>query len=205
MTASTAAASQRDNESDEMLMLAYAAGHAGAFDTLYGRHKGGVYRYLRNHCRNAGLADEMFQDIWMNVIRVRQTYAPTAKFATWLYTLAHHRLVDHWRVQGRATFLSIDDEADDDTREHVEALPGRAADEPENRATNAQIGARLKAALAQVPPAQRDAFLLQQEGDLSLAEIAQLTGVGVETVKSRLRYAVAKLRETLGSPDEGMR
>ena len=83
-------------------MLAYAAGAANAFDTLYARHKGPVYRYMLRHCGNAGVADELFQDVWMSVVRVRATYAPTAKFTTWLYTLARHRLVDHWRANGRS-------------------------------------------------------------------------------------------------------
>jgi len=178
-------------------MLSYARGEAAAFDALYARHKGGVYRYLLRHCGNAGTADELFQDIWMNVIRVRATYAPSAKFATWLYTLAHHRIVDHWRAQGQAALLSIDDDDDDAARSAAEALPGARSDEPEARAANRQLGASLQAALAALPPAQRDAFLLQQESGLSLAEIATLQGVGVETVKSRLRYAVARLRMEL--------
>src|SRR5437762_10763275 len=83
--------------SDEDLMLAYGAGDAASFDALYARHKGGVYRYLLRQLRNAGTADELFQDVWMNAIRVRASYVPTARFTTWLYTLAHNRLVDHWR------------------------------------------------------------------------------------------------------------
>jgi RNA polymerase sigma-70 factor (ECF subfamily) len=189
-------------DSDEALMLAYGAGHAAAFDNLYARHKGGVYRYLLRHCRNAGIADELFQDVWMNAIRVRATYVPTAKFSTWLYTLAHNRLVDHWRVAGQAKFASIDDDADPegqgDTRSLVEAIPGAGHHEPEARAQTRELGAQLHAALAALPPEQRDAFLLQYESGLSLAEIATLSGVGMETVKSRLRYAVAKLRGALG-------
>jgi len=184
---------------DEDLMLAYARGEAAAFDALYARHKGGVYRYLLRHCGNAGSADELFQDVWMNVIRVRATYAPTAKFATWLYTLAHHRVVDHWRATGQAALVSIDDDDDAGTQHAVAALPGARADEPETRAGNRELAASLAAALATLPPAQRDAFLLQQEAGLSLAEIATLQGVGVETVKSRLRYAVARLRMELAS------
>jgi len=131
------------------------------------------------------------------VIRARATYAPTAKFTTWLYTLAHHRLVDHWRVSGHAGFVSIDDDDDGAPRERVYAIRGSRVDEPETRVTSGQIGARLGRALAELPAAQRDAFLLQQEAGLSLAEIAKLTGAGDETVKSRLRYATAKLREVL--------
>src|SRR3954469_7044272 len=71
-------------ESDEALMLAYSAGRAAAFDILYARHKGGVYRYLRRHCNNAAITDELFQDVWMNAIRARASYVPTAKFTTWI-------------------------------------------------------------------------------------------------------------------------
>ena len=186
-----------DDTSDEDLMLAYAGGAAASFDRLYARHKGPVYRYLLRHCGNAATADELVQDVWTNVIRARATYAPTAKFTTWLYTLAHHRLVDHWRVSGQAGFVSIDDDDDGSPRERVHAIHGSRIDEPETRVASGQIGARLVRALAELPAAQRDAFLLQQEAGLSLAEIAKLTGAGDETVKSRLRYATAKLREAL--------
>lgn len=177
--------------SDEDLMLAYAAGDAAAFDRLYARHKGGVYRYLLRQCRDAGIAEQLFQDVWMNLIRVRASYQPSAKFATWLYTLAHHRLIDHHRAGGRATLVSTDDESH---AEAVAALPANRRAEPEARAANRELGARLKAAISALPAAQRDAFLLQQEGGLSLEAIAALSGVGAETVKSRLRYASAKLR-----------
>jgi len=184
--------------SDENLMLAYGGGDAAAFDELYSRHKGGVYRYLLRHCRNNALADELFQDVWMNAIRVRATYAPTAKFTTWIYTLAHNRLVDHWRATGQARFASIDDDGEGGARNIVDALPSAANDEPEARALSNELGAQLREALAALPIDQRDAFLLQYEGGLSLVEIAELTGVGMETVKSRLRYATAKLRGALG-------
>jgi RNA polymerase sigma-70 factor, ECF subfamily len=179
---------------DEDLMLAYAAGDAAAFDTLYARHKGGVYRYLLRQCRQGGVADELFQDVWMNLIRARASYAPTAKFTTWLYRLAHNRLIDHYRATGTVSLVSMDDEAHGDI---VDALPGVAGDQPDVRAENRQLGARLMAAVAALPAAQREAFLLQQEGGLTLAEIAELTGAGVETVKSRLRYASDKLRSEL--------
>jgi RNA polymerase sigma factor (sigma-70 family) len=192
-------------DSDEALMLAYAAGHAAAFDSLYARHKGGVYRYLVRHCGNAGIADELFQDVWMNAIRARDRYVPTAKFSTWLYTLAHHRLVDHWRASGQVKFASIDDDNDEGTRAAVEALPASRREEPQARFATRQLREQLHTALATLPAVQRDAFLLQQEGGLSLAEIAELTGVGMETVKSRLRYAVAKLRVELTSLREEFR
>ena len=152
--------------SDEDLMLAYAAGDAAAFDTLYARHRGGVYRYLLRQCRHSGAVDELFQDVWMNLIRARASYAVTAKFTTYLYRLAHNRLIDYYRASGQVTLVSADDEAYEDI-------------------------------VVSLPPTQREAFLLQHEGGLSLSEIADLTGVGVETVKSRLRYAMNKLRGDL--------
>ena len=91
---------------DEDLMLAYAAGDAAAFDALYARHKGGVYRYLLRHCGHAGVADELFQDVWMNVIRARARYVPSAKLTTWLYRIAHNRLIDHWRATGHVELVT---------------------------------------------------------------------------------------------------
>lgn len=183
---------ERAESSDEDLMLAYASGDAASFDGLYARHKGGIYRYLLRQCRDTGIAEQLFQDVWMNLIRVRASYQPSAKFTTWLYTLAHNRLIDHHRATGRVSLVSADDES-----HAVAALPASRRSEPESRALNRELGARLKDAVTALPPAQRDAFLLQQEGGLTLEEIAALTGVGAETVKSRLRYATNKLRAEL--------
>jgi RNA polymerase sigma-70 factor (ECF subfamily) len=182
--------------SDEDLMLAYAADDAAAFDTLYARHRGGVYRYFLRQCAHAGVADELFQDVWMNVIRSRASYVPSAKFTTWLYRIAHHRLIDHWRASGHVELVSAG--AEDDADDPLDALPARAQDEPDARVGAREVSHRLEAACASLPAVQREAFLLHQEGGLELAEIAALTGAGVETVKSRIRYAVAKLRVLLG-------
>ena len=183
------------NAGDEDLMQAYAAGDAAAFDPLYARHKGGVYRYLLRHCGNAGTADELFQDVWMSLIRVRASYAPSARFTTWLYRIAHTRIVDHWRAQGTVEWVSAD--PDDDDPDPLAGIAGPSGDEPDVRAGVREQAARLTAALSRLPPAQRDAFLLHQEGGLELSEIAALTGTGVETIKSRIRYALAKLRTEL--------
>src|SRR5258708_18084737 len=140
-------------KSDEDLMLAYAAGDAAAFDALYARHKGGVYRYLLRQCRQGGVADELFQDVWMNLIRARTSYAPMAKFTTWLYRLAHTRLIDHYGARGHLTLVSADDEAHEDA---VAAVPGARGDQPQVRAENRELGERLRAAVAELPPAQRE-------------------------------------------------
>lgn len=184
---------------DEDLMLAYAAGDATAFDALYARHKGGLYRYLMRQCAHAGIVDELFQDIWLSAVRARTTYVPTAKFTTWLYRIAQNRLIDHWRAAGQVELVvSAESEDGDDRDDALAAIPGARNDNPEVRASTREIATRLRTALSALPPAQREVFLLHQEGGLDLSQIAELTGAGAETVKSRLRYALAKLRDELG-------
>lgn len=173
---------------DEALMLGYRDGDAAAFDLLYSRHKGGLYRYLLRQCRNAGLADELFQDVWMNLIRARAGYTVQAKFSTYLYRIAHNRLMDHFRRED--TGVSLDDES-----VSVEEPAAPRSAEPEAGATSRQQAAQLLALLDGLPDEQREAFVLQQEGGLSIEEIAVATGVNRETAKSRLRYALAKLRQ----------
>ncbi len=170
-------------------MLAYAAGEASAFDALYARHKGAVFRYLRRQTGNAALAEELFQDVWLKLIDARAGYEPRAKFTTWLFTIAHNRLMDYFRSSARAALLSYDDAPVDD-------IPADWP-RPEETALRRETAARLLAAIDALPAAQREAFLLQQEGELSVEEIAQTTGVNRETAKSRLRYAMAKLRAEL--------
>lgn len=175
-----------DPHTDESLMLRYAAGEASAFATLYARHKDGVWRYLLRGCHNEALAAELSQEVWASVIKVRNIYEPRARFATWLYRLAHNRLVDHWRAERPQEELDVAAEV---------AAPEHHT--PAARATQAEQGSRLMQALDALSIEQREAFLLQAEGGLSLEEIASTQGVGRETVKSRLRYALAKLRGEL--------
>ena len=185
---------QEADASDESLMLAYRDGDAGAFDRLYERHRGGVYRYLLRQCRNAALAEELFQDVGMNLIRARASYEVQAKFSTNLYRIAHKRLRDLFRRRD-ALVLSLDDEAAAPVDEPV-APPGA---QPEITVEARAQAAQLLALLGKLPEEQREAFVLQQEGGLSVEEIADATGVSRETAKSRLRYALAKLREGMQS------
>jgi len=178
-------------DSDEGLMLAYARGEAAAFDTLYGRHKGGVYRYFVRSVREPGLADELFQDVWASLIKARATYTVEAKFSTWLYRLAHNRLIDYYRRAQVVQFVPLET-----NEEEGESEPWTATDVPgpEAQVASRQAATQLRRLVEALPPAQREAFLLQAEGGLSLEAIAEATGTGRETVKSRLRYAFDKLR-----------
>jgi len=180
-----------ESASDEELMLAYGEGDARAFDALYRRHKGPLYRYLLRQCRDAGVAEELFQDVWMNLIRARSTYRVSARFATYLYHIAHNRLIDHYRRASPAALVSFDDDGEGDTLE----LPGPRRDEPEVALEARAEAAHLLELLQALPAAQREAFLLQHEGGMSIEEIAEATGATHETAKSRLRYAMKKLRE----------
>ena len=187
------------DDTDEALMLAYGRGDATAFERLYARHKGSTYRYLMRHTSERPVADELHQDVWMSVVRARERYAADARFTTWVYTLARHRLIDHWRARRGARFTSLDDEGSSAMLEELAAADrgGTQVDDPLSLTIDAQTGQRLVVALADVPAAQRDAFLLHVEAGLSLEEIARLTGAPAETIKSRLRYAYRRLRTTL--------
>jgi len=177
---------------DETLMAAYAAGDAAAFEALYRRHKGPLFRYVLRSVKARGEAEELYQDVWARVIEARERYKPTAKFTTWLYTIAHNRLVDHWRTRGLAT-VSLDEESDAAPIDP----PAPPSAEPERVVAATQLAGRFEAALAALPLAQREAFLLHHEGELTAAQIAAATGTNEEAAKSRLRYAMNKLREAL--------
>jgi RNA polymerase sigma factor (sigma-70 family) len=186
------------DDDDTAAMLAYARGDARAFEGLYARHKGATYRYFLRHLNgHAATADELHQDLWLKVVGARSRYVAGARFTTWLYTLARHRLVDHWRTSGVLGFDSIEEESVAAAVDEAISASHEHDAEPLRATMNAQAGRRLVNALRGVPPAQRDAFLLHVDGGLSLAEIGALSGEPAETIKSRLRYAYRKLRAAL--------
>jgi len=170
---------------DEQLMLAYRDGDAAAFEKLYARHRARLYRFVLRSVKSRAIGEELFQEIWLRVIEARGRYTPQARFTTWLYTIAHNHLVDHWRKRG-LTLVAL--EADD--------APGTSPD-PAEQAQARQSLERFAAALQALPPLQREAFLLHEEGGLSVAEIAAATKTNEEAAKSRLRYAMAKLKAAM--------
>ena len=181
-------------DSDETLMARYARGDAAAFETLYRRHEMRVWRYLERNVGNRATADELMQDVWFAVARDAAGYRPTAKFTTWLFTIAHNRMIDSLRAQRHAVSLdAIGYEAD----AVIEQLTAHPAAGPLAAAESARQAAALLHAVGQLPREQREAFLLQIEAELSVEEIATITASSFETVKSRLRYARSKLRELL--------
>lgn len=181
-----------DPRPDEGLMLAYRDGDAAAFEVLYTRHRTRLYRYLAHQCGDARLAEELYQDIWLRVINARADYEVSAKFTTWLFRIAHHRLIDHYRKNAREQLREWEGE-----EASIDDYPAPASTTPSAQVERLQLQERIVAALAELPAAQREAFLMAEEGGMTLEEIACATGTGRETVKSRLRYALGKLRHSL--------
>jgi RNA polymerase sigma-70 factor (ECF subfamily) len=180
--------------SDEELMLSYRAGDPAAFERLYARHKGPLFRFVLRSVKDRASAEELYQEVWMRVIEARERYEPRARFGTWLYAIAHNRLVDHWRRRGLA-LASLEEAREADG---FDPPAGPAADPARILEDRASLE-RFAQALAALPPAQREAFLLHEEADLTVAEIARATGANEEAAKSRLRYALAKLRQAVGN------
>ncbi len=175
---------------DEQLMLEYAGGDYRAFETLYGRHKAPLLRFFRRQTGSSPVAEELLQEVFLRIIHARQNYQPTAPFKVYLWRLARNLLIDHYRRRQRALPESYQQAEPDSV----------AADErvaPDIGAEQSRQLQRLMTLVGELPCAQREAFLLKEEAGFTLAEIAALTGVSGDTVKSRLRYAISKLRAAM--------
>jgi RNA polymerase sigma-70 factor (ECF subfamily) len=183
------------DESDAALLRRYRQGDAEAFGELYARHRLGLFRFLCGLCGDHAQAEEVFQETWMSLIRSDSQPLGAASFKTWLYQIGRNRLIDHWRKLGRhqGRQESFDEQL------HGEALAGESVD-PERELSLSRDQQRLQGALESLPEEQREVFLLRTHGDLELNEIAELTKTPAETVKSRLRYAMQKLRRLLSDP-----
>ena len=168
-------------------MLSFQAGEPAAFEALYRRYRAPLYRYFARQVE-AMFVDDLFQDTWLKVIRAKARYRPGAPFQAYLYRIAHNALVDHYRRRAQPALPTATDALD----------PPDDAPGPERNALAAELRAAFVAALAALPHEQRETFLLHEEAGLTLEQIADVVGSGRETVKSRLRYAVKRLRETLG-------
>jgi RNA polymerase sigma factor (sigma-70 family) len=179
---------------DESLIARHAAGDASAFEVLYERHELPLWRYLLRQCGDRATAEELMQETWFSVAREAARFDPGGRFAPWLYAIARYRVIDRHRAS-RPT-ESLDASTGDD-----EPLAARLEDEssPSPLAASERMdqGMAILAALDRLPQEQREAFLLQAEGELSVEEIARVTGTTFETAKSRLRYARDKLKALL--------
>jgi RNA polymerase sigma-70 factor (ECF subfamily) len=179
---------------DTALMMRYQDGDMAAFETLYNRHRGPLFRFLLRQIGNQQFAEDVFQEVWSRIIRNSKKYRPTAKFTTYIYHIARNCSVDHYRRMSKEQNIVS---AGDDATEEPVAITGN----PVTAASNRDKRKALSDALNDLPVEQREAFLLKEESGMSLDEIATVTSVSRETVKSRLRYALGKLRRCLPQPE----
>ncbi len=195
------------HDEDATLMQAYGRGDVRAFEQLYARHQAALYRFVKRLLGPAQstLADEVFQDTWMRVVQSRGRWQAdgAARFRTWLFTLAQRRVIDHWRRSGRELNWDLAD--DDDTPPFEPAgtpwsqWPGAGEPAQDERHFWRAAGERLLQCLEQLPPAQKAVFLLHHEDGFAVDEAARMLELGFETAKSRLRYAMTKLRACMGA------
>ncbi len=195
------------DDDDDQLMRAFARGQATAFEVLYARHQAALYRFVRRVLGSACAAqvDEVFQDTWTRVIQHRERWSPQgASFRTWLFTLAHHRAIDCLRRSGREVQIADDDDGGEPWAPAGTPWSGwpDAGDghgEVSDLAFWRAAGRKLLDCLDELPAAQKTVFLLHHEDGLSVDELAQALELGFETAKSRLRYAMNKLRACMGA------
>ncbi len=182
-------------------MLAFKAGDARAFEALVLRHRGPVFNFILRFTGNRARAEELLQEAWLKVVRGASDYEPKARFTTWVYTIARNLCVDNSRKESYRRTESLDAPAgrmdDGDGRLLGEAIADPAGMSPDRGAHAARIRPFIERALAALPEEQREVFVLREYAGVAFKEIAQVTGVPENTVKSRMRYALEGLRKKL--------
>ena len=187
---------------DEQLMQAYTAGDVAAFDALYARHEGSLFRFVKRVLGSnmSAQADEVFQDCWLRIVTSRASFSPElGRWKTWAYTVAHNLSMDRLRVSGREVGIATLEEASpqpegSDDVGWLQATLDDKGPSTEDLAHWRAAGQQLLHCLEELPAVQRAAFLLHHEDGSSVEELARALGLGFETAKSRLRYALQKLR-----------
>jgi RNA polymerase sigma-70 factor (ECF subfamily) len=196
---------------DDELMHAYCAGDARAFELLLARYERPVWVFVRRSVGDLAVAEDLLQDVFLHVVKGRNQWRAQAKFSTWLYAIARNLCVDQARRARSHSADSPQAPADAPAPRHdeppatlVDHVPA-ASRNAEGLASDGQIRTRVDAAIAALPPDQREVFLMRETLDMSFVEIAAVTGISESTVKSRMRYALGRLREALHDFDERAR
>ncbi len=185
-------------------MVRYQRGDRQAFATLVQRYKRPIFNFILRHLRQPALAEEVTQDVFMRVVQKAAEFKHEARFSTWLYTIARNLSVDHLRKLALRRHPSLDQpRGPDDSRTLLDAVsdphPSASVD---RSAVSTEVGATIVSAVDQLPAEQREVFLLREIANLPFKEIASITGVPENTVKSRMRYALDRLREALSEFEE---
>lgn len=185
------------DQTDEELMQAFQQGESLAFEVLLMRHKKGVSNFLFYLLKGRENTDEAFQEVFERVLRSAQSYRPEARFTTWVYTIARNYCIDMYRKQRIRRGGYLNDYYKDEGDGHSHWEEKIADDQPK---TFELVGAKdltekLERALAAINPDQKEVFLMREKAGLQFDEIAEVMGVSVNTVKSRMRYALASLQD----------
>jgi RNA polymerase sigma-70 factor (ECF subfamily) len=180
-------------------MLAFKSGEARAFRVLVQRHRGPVFNFILRYTGHRARAEDVLQETWLKVVRSSSEYEPKARFTTWVYTIARNLCVDSARKETYRQTDSLDapSRAGEDAPPVGDTVGDVEGVGPERGAQNAQLRPMLQKAIAGLPEEQREVFLLREYHGVSFKEIADVTGVNENTVKSRMRYALEGLRKKL--------
>jgi len=183
------------DEANESLMIRFRDGDPRAFELLLQRHQKQIFQFVMRSVGTAAVAEELTQETFLRVVKQKDVYEQRARFTTWLYTLARNLCIDHSRRMQHRRAKSLDA-----VDEEGHSLLERTADRGpmvDRQAIGEELKARMRKAIDALPEEQREVFLLREEADLSFKEIADIVGISENTVKSRMRYALTKLRELL--------
>lgn len=199
-------AAVRGDATDEMLMVRYQRGDREAFADLVRRHKTPVYNFVLRYVRSGNTAEDVTQDVFLRVVQNAAEFKHEARFSTWLYTIARNLCFDHLRKMSHRRHPSLDQPASsdgDDPRPLVDHVAdGHPRSSVERSAVSSEVLDRIVRAVEALPEEQREVFLLREVANLPFKEIADVTGVGENTVKSRMRYALDRLQEALSEFEE---
>jgi len=182
---------------DAILMRRFQDGDSASFEVIYSRHEQALYRFLLHQVgNNISLAEDLAHDVWVKVIKASERYTSSAKFRTFLFHIAHNRLIDHFRAKGEQ--LDSLDAENEEGQTLLENMPDTKCCQPSDQISRQQAAQLLHECLQSLPAKQREVFLLKEGSELSLVEVAELIGESFETIKSRMRYALDKLRNCVG-------
>jgi len=187
--------------SGEDLMAAYQRGDSAAFAELMARYETPLWNFLRHSLRDDSLAEDLLQETFMRVVKNASHYQPTARFSTWLYTIARNLCIDHQRAAAHRKTRSLDgknSDRDSDPDRQLHDTVANAQPTIEHTAIHRELIQQLNTAVDALPTSQREVFLMREVLELPFAEIAATVGASEATVKSRMRYALEALRNALG-------
>ena len=197
----------REEVTDEVLMMRFQGGDQSAFTRLVRRHKTPVYNFILRTVRSREVAEDLAQDVFVKVVQNAADFKHEARFSTWAYTIARNVCIDHLRKAALRRHPSLDQVANNNGGEEGPTLGERIADSHfgssvDRVAIGSELGQRITRAVEDLPPEQREVFLLREVGNVPFKEIAEIVGVPENTTKSRMRYALERLQQALAEYED---